>query len=911
MGFFSRLFSKNRTESSSLPGLEDQALDSLETSFEESSAPSETDGAEGREIDFSEGPAVSEGEDFAALAGSEGLRDLALDVETDGKAEEIAPGPTPAAEETEELAQTERSTALSAEESHLSDDEPGSLSDDEEGSLPDDEPDSLPDDEKGSLPDGQGLAPDAESGGGAESGEEPAGEKTEELDEEQTEFLLEELSDDPEARLKVTYDLSERPDAHKSETELLEDIEEFFLPDDSFQSPQAAAPKSSFDEADFLNNLDDYLGQEPKSEDSAPENESLEKEGPLSELSFSGESSGYFGSCGPEGWPAPPEDDSEMGQLRKLLMAREMAQLSYFSDVITEPANHAQALSQVITEALLLRTRKDDKLNLVLGPTVERIVSASVRRNPETLANSIFPVIGPAIRRSISETFSSMLQNFNSTLEKSLSLQGLKWRLEALRVKKPFSEIVLLHTLLYHVEEIYLIHAASGLVLDHLVSEGGETRDSDLVAGMFTAIQDFIKDSFSTDRNESLDNLRLGERSIFIRRADPVYMACVVRGNPPASLGQDLQEALDLVVVDCADELERFKGDTEPFKKCRRYLDDFLTAKYQEQGEKPPLVLRLLPAAILLAVVFGLLFSFFNRRVEEKAAVEQALHQQTLRAAILKAEEADRSRFEKALDLLRQEPGLAVADVSQELPKGRRKVTVLRDSLSRSPAEVLIEDARIEADRFELIVKPYISLDEAIVQRRIRETIKPLADVDLNFDGDEGLLTLSGSAPLGWIMKTRELALTIPGVIDVDVSALRDPRTAALESLTEAINGVVIHFPTNSDQPIPEDQAVLVQAVDNLTALEKLAAEMQMSVSLVIYGHADAVGGDRRNYELSQERTKTLASMLYSRGSSIPITNYGLGSQHSARSEEGPPKEDLESRKIELRVRLTQGGFVH
>jgi outer membrane protein OmpA-like peptidoglycan-associated protein len=131
----------------------------------------------------------------------------------------------------------------------------------------------------------------------------------------------------------------------------------------------------------------------------------------------------------------------------------------------------------------------------------------------------------------------------------------------------------------------------------------------------------------------------------------------------------------------------------------------------------------------------------------------------------------------------------------------------------------------------------------------------------------------------------------------------------AMESLVDSINGVVIHFPTNRDEPIPEDMPTLVKAVDNLVALEKLAAEMQMNVGLVIYGHADATGQDRRNYELSEQRTKTLAAMLYARGSSIPISNYGLGSQFSARSEEGPPQEDPESRKIELNVRLSQGGF--
>jgi OOP family OmpA-OmpF porin len=611
---------------------------------------------------------------------------------------------------------------------------------------------------------------------------------------------------------------------------------------------------------------------------------------------------------GPGSWPERPDDETELGRLRRLLIDREMAQLSYMSSVLTEPGNHAQALSQVITEAILLRSRKDDKLNTVLGPTVEKIVSASVRRNPETLANNIFPVIGPAIRRSISETFSSMLQNFNSTLEMSLSLQGLKWRLEALRVRKPFSEIVLLHTLLYHVEEIYLIHAESGIVLDHLVSEGGESRDSDLVAGMFTAIQEFIKDSFSTGRGENLDNLRFGERAIFLRRADPVYMACVVRGNPPASLAQDLQQALELVVVDCAEDLENFDGNTEAFKKCRRYFEDFLTVRYQDASKKLPWLMRVLPLAVAILVALALVSSFLSGRSERRfqdllGGVESRLEEGRRRIA-----EADRRHFERGLDLLRQEPGLVVTHVGPA-EDGRLGVVVLHDNLARDPTEILAGEGRLDPGRFTVTSRPYVSLDEAIVDQRLGNAIKPLPTVKMDFNGQTGLLSLSGSAPMGWILATREKALTIPGVQQLDTSMLTDPRTMEMESLVSAINGVVIHFPVNKDEPIAEDAPALSRAVENIVTLEKLASEMQMTLSLIIYGHADATGQDRRNFELSEQRTKTVAAMLYARGSSIPIANYGLGSQFSAKSETGPPVEDQDSRKIELRVRLSQAGF--
>ena len=81
-----------------------------------------------------------------------------------------------------------------------------------------------------------------------------------------------------------------------------------------------------------------------------------------------------------------------------------------------------------------------------------------------------------------------------------MSKQGLKWRFEALRTRKPFAEVILLHTLVYQVEQIFLIHKDTGLTLQHVVSKAELANDPDLVSGMLTAIKDFVQDSFGAQR---------------------------------------------------------------------------------------------------------------------------------------------------------------------------------------------------------------------------------------------------------------------------------------------------------------------------------------------------------------------------------------------------------------------------
>lgn len=65
-----------------------------------------------------------------------------------------------------------------------------------------------------------------------------------------------------------------------------------------------------------------------------------------------------------------------------------------------------------------------------------------------------------------------------------------------MRTGASFAEVVLRHTLLYRVEQVFLVHRESGLLLHHLTAQSIAAQAPDMVAGMLTAIQDFARDSF-------------------------------------------------------------------------------------------------------------------------------------------------------------------------------------------------------------------------------------------------------------------------------------------------------------------------------------------------------------------------------------------------------------------------------
>ncbi len=60
-----------------------------------------------------------------------------------------------------------------------------------------------------------------------------------------------------------------------------------------------------------------------------------------------------------------------------------------------------------------LLVRGASQLAASLAPLVEDAITSSVHRNPQPLADALFPVMGPAIRKSIEHLLASMMEAFN------------------------------------------------------------------------------------------------------------------------------------------------------------------------------------------------------------------------------------------------------------------------------------------------------------------------------------------------------------------------------------------------------------------------------------------------------------------------------------------------------------------
>jgi hypothetical protein len=109
------------------------------------------------------------------------------------------------------------------------------------------------------------------------------------------------------------------------------------------------------------------------------------------------------------------------------------------------------------------------------------------------------------------------------------------------------------------VEDVFVIEK-SGLLLSHTSRSEDEKIDSDVMAGMLTAIMNFARTSFAEGSDE-LRRLELGERTIVIERSPGFIVAIAVAGSAPAEMRGEMRIFLDRVEKRYGAMMSKWTGD--------------------------------------------------------------------------------------------------------------------------------------------------------------------------------------------------------------------------------------------------------------------------------------------------------------------------------------------------------------
>ena len=588
-----------------------------------------------------------------------------------------------------------------------------------------------------------------------------------------------------------------------------------------------------------------------------------------------------------------------MDQLKRLLVGDERNALEALNRRIDEEQLGPAELSEMLPLAVRKAAQRDDQFAAALGPTLANSFQDSVKRNPKALADAISPIMGPAIRRAISQAISTMIQSLNQTVEHSFSWNGMKWRWQAFKTGKPFAEVVLLNAFVYRVEQIFLIHREDGALLAHADASGTSGVDADLVSGMLTAIQDFVRQSFGASEDDAIESMRVGDHHVWILPSPHALMAVVIRGVPPMDLRKSLRGELESIHEEMSVHLNEYAGDNTPFEMIVPRLEKCLQSEARRPDQPKSSVMKtVVPVCLLL---FPLLVATFlggwgihwlrkTRRAERVVAAlrvpptaeatyedgvvtisGEARHEWIDRTQKhpgvirhLKAIELDDlvdldAHWFGYVDRLRKEPGIVVVETSVE--GDRYRIQGLRDPAAIDPVEALTE-AGVSPSSVDARWEPYQSMEPRFVERRLLGQAPSSEEVLWQMKA--GRLVANGRAPHLWFRSATQFAASTSGVA-IDFSAVENETAAELAAIVKTVDQTTLAFSGDSAQLGSDELVRIKQLAAQIGRLQSLAASMDEPLDIMVVAYV-VVGAD--NSSLARRRAVHVWKSLTQHGAS-------------------------------------------
>ncbi len=586
----------------------------------------------------------------------------------------------------------------------------------------------------------------------------------------------------------------------------------------------------------------------------------------------------------------------DLEQLRKLLLGDDHGRLNLLHKRVSEFESRATDVAEVLPD-VFERIARDPVLEAELEKPMVRSIRSAIKRDAPAFAEYLFPVMGPAIRRAVADALKSLVQRINVAMEHSFTIKGLRWRFEAARTGVPFAQIVLSNTMLFAVQETFLIARDTGLVLAHAHRDENLVLDEDAVAAMLTAIQSFIQDSLGMSSDDPLRSAELGDRTLWVINGPEAILACIISGTPPRDLRDDLMALLESIHARYG---ERFDESNDVLandiglrvlmqQSLREELDEQLASN---KGSKAPIYW--IAAIALLAILAGW-----------KTWQE---HQQR--------------QFESGVvELFRSQPGYIIS--STRRTGGALLIEGMRDPGTPEPGAIL-SDQGLGGQGFEFSFKPFWSLEPALVLQGLRESLGLADSTGLELQGGTLMVTgalaneqtdrlenlaaihplinaidlsgtrlnaedaiqlvrlqlgapdtiglapvgdrimVSGYADIDWYLQ-KSAVTQIFGGWEVGFEPLLQELQSRLSAQADDMDGTTFFFAAQ-DRLTPDSQAALDAFARHLTDVLQSSSSLGIGLTITLTGQVDGTGTAEQNERTSRKRVKVVRDTLISAG---------------------------------------------
>ena len=202
-----------------------------------------------------------------------------------------------------------------------------------------------------------------------------------------------------------------------------------------------------------------------------------------------------------------------------------------------------------------------------------------------------------------------------------------------------------------------------------------------------------------------------------------------------------------------------------------------------------------------------------------------------------------------------------------------KSIDVLRDPHAEEVNNWLTEQ-NIPQEMVRLTEKPYLSLEEPIMQSRLSKVLVQFPSLTLVNN------SISGELDQQQYFDLRNRVQQLPGMLDSESLlgqiSVTNPLTLQMDDVENIqtlidlkisqFNGASIEFASNSTQLTPEAQDGIGTVAEIGKTLLSLAKQTELEMSFIVIGASDAKGTRSYNEVLSIKRAQTVKNALQMRG---------------------------------------------
>lgn len=140
-------------------------------------------------------------------------------------------------------------------------------------------------------------------------------------------------------------------------------------------------------------------------------------------------------------------------------------------------------------------------------------------------------------------------------------------------------------------DDVFLLHK-DGLLIKHFTRKLNPEVDSDILGGMLIAVQNFVNESFASNRGLAkeggLDELKFGRYSVLLARGRYVVLAAVATGRNTQGASGEIRATITDLEKKLGAVLENWGGDMSQVEEADKYIQDLMAGKYKGKGRSQP-----------------------------------------------------------------------------------------------------------------------------------------------------------------------------------------------------------------------------------------------------------------------------------------------------------------------------------